>query len=111
MKHSVRCRHCRHRATLPRKPDEYANGIGPTCKSCGKRIGWRLEPYHYPSRKRCTCDAVIGRDGPYPHEPSHPLCVQNPDSMKNAMVRAGADSMDVAFELGGTPCESADAPF
>ena len=103
MLYAVRCRNraCRHRRTLRKHPFDYKDGVVPKCTACGGKHGWRLEPYHYASRKQCNCGGPIGRDGSYPHEPSHPLCEQNPASARNAMKRAGAREEDIVCELGG----------
>ena len=113
MRYSVRCRNykCKHRRTLAKHPFDYKDGCGPKCAACGLKKGWRLEPYHYASRKQCNCGGPIGRDGSYPHEPSHPHCAQNPASVRNSMLRAGVSEEDIVFELGGRNCETEVAPF
>jgi hypothetical protein len=96
---------------LKKHPFDYKDGVGPRCTVCGAKKGWRLAPYHYPSRKQCRCDCVIGRDGPYPHEPTHPMCMQNANGQRNQMKKAGVSDEDIAFEIGGEACGTAQPPF
>lgn len=65
--------------------------------------GWRVEERAYNKRGLCRCGGPVGRDGPIPHRTSHPLCDHHPNGPANQMRRAGADEIDVAYDVPATP--------
>lgn len=94
--YSVRCRHnaCRHRRVVHTHPDEYK--VVPACPACGNRKGWRIEQRAYNKRDLCRCAGVVGRDGNYPHNTTHPFCDQHPQGMINQMKRSGMSDQEIA---------------
>lgn len=66
MTHPARCRHCDHRRSLKRRPEDYLRA--PACPHCGGR-SWRLDKYRMKEKRErigvfntCHCDGL-----PYPH--------------------------------------------
>lgn len=110
--YSVRCRHqaCRHRRVVRTHPDDYK--VVPKCALCGHRKGWRIEGRAYNKRDLCDCGGPIGRDGPIPHNTTHPMCQHHPEGVKNQMLRAGVTIDDVPLEHVGRQMKATDeCPF
>lgn len=110
--YSVRCRHkaCRHRRVTHTHPDEYQ--VVPVCPVCGNRKGWRIEQRAYNKTNLCHCGGPVGRDGPIPHNTTHPMCEHHPEGMRNQMKRAGVADDDMPLEALGRKMKETDAcPF
>jgi len=110
--YSVRCRHkaCRHRRVVKKHPDEYK--VVPKCPKCGHRKGWRIEARDYNKRDLCNCGGPVGRDGPIPHNQTHPLCDHHPQGAYNQMKRQGVADADIPLEHLGRKMKANDpVPF
>jgi len=75
-----RCRKCRARCTLPKKPDEYDEP--PICKSCGEGV-IRYDAHHdgrpwRAKEKLCHCDGVWFSIKGSPHRLGGWKCNHNP---------------------------------
>lgn len=79
---------------------------------CGNRKGWRIENRDYNKRDLCDCSGPVGRDGPIPHNTTHPMCDHHPEGASNQMRRAGVAQDDIPLEhLGRQMKETDDCPF
>ena len=97
--YSVRCRNskCRHRRTSGTHPGDYK--LVPRCAACGQRKGWRVEQRAYNKRGLCNCGGPVGRDGPIPHNKTHPLCDHHPEGFRNQLSRAGVPAVEIEIYL------------
>ncbi len=81
MSHVYRCNSCRTRNTFHKAIGAYVRKI-PSCRHCG-HTRFYVDKERI-NRKVCKCGGYH-----YHHRPRSGCCHQNPNGLRNAMIRAG----------------------